>query len=84
MRRTPARRSASIRESLATWSMADWVSEPTILWVEVSTASAPRSSAEGGSEGWKPKWGPQAWSTTSAAPASCATRAQPSTSAAIP
>ncbi len=79
-----AMRSGSIRPVSATWSIADWVSEPTILWVEVSTASAPWASADGGSAWWKPKCGPQAWSTTSAAPAAWATSAQPATSAAIP
>ena len=67
-----------------TWSMADCVSEPTILCVDVSTASAPCLSAEGGSAGWKPKCGPHAWSTTSGTPAAWQTSAQPSTSALMP
>ena len=74
----------SIRPVGAMWSIADWVSEPTVLCVEVSTASAPRSSALAGTPGWKPKCGPQAWSTTSGTPAAWQTSAQPATSAAMP
>ena len=37
--------STSISESRATWSIALWVSEPAILCVDVSTASAPSFSA---------------------------------------
>ena len=74
----------SIRPVGATWSIADWVSEPTILCVEVSTASAPCASALGGTRGWKPKCGPQDWSTTSGTPAAWHTSAQPATSAAMP
>ena len=76
--------SASMRPPAATWSIADCVSEPTILCVEVSTASAPRASALAGSAGWKPKCGPHAWSTTSGTPAAWHTSAQPATSAAMP
>ncbi len=65
-------------------SIADWVSEPTILCVEVIIASAPSASAADGSAGWKPKCGPHAWSTTSGTPAWWATAAQPATSALIP
>ena len=79
-----ATRSVSTRSVPARWSIADWVSEPTILCVEVSAASAPCCSAEGGTMRWKPKCGPHAWSTTSAAPAAWATSAQPATSAAMP
>ncbi len=79
-----ASRSVSTRPVGATCSSADCVREPTILCVEVSTASAPCCRADGGSAGWKPKCGPQAWSTTSAAPAAWQTSAQPATSAAIP
>ena len=68
----------------ATSSMADWVRLPTILWVEASIASAPSAIGEGGRRAWKPKWGPHEQSTISAAPAACATSAQPSTSAAMP
>ena len=74
----------SIRPVGATCSIADWVSEPTILCVEVSTASAPSASALSGTSGWKPKCGPQAWSTTSGTPASWQTSAQAATSAAMP
>ena len=49
-----------------------------------SLTSAPCASAEGGRSGWKPKCGPQAWSTISGTPAAWATSAHPSTSAAIP
>ncbi len=66
------------------WSIALWVSEPAILCVLVSIASAPCESAVGGSASWKPKCGPHAWSTTSGTPARCATSAQAATSAAIP
>ena len=45
--------------SAPTCSSADCVSEPTILCVEVSAASAPRCSALAGTPGWKPKCGPQ-------------------------
>ena len=76
--------SGSMRPVAATCSIADCVSEPTILWVEVSTASAPCCSAEGGNAGWKPKCEPHAWSTTSGTPAAWQTSAQPATSAAIP
>ena len=76
--------SGSIRPVGATCSIADCVSEPTILCVEVSTASAPSWSALGGRSGWKPKCGPHAWSTTSGTPAARQTAAQPSTSAAMP
>ena len=69
--------SGSMRPVGATCSIADCVSEPTILCVEVSTASAPCWSADGGRSGWKPKCGPHAWSTTSGTPAACATSAQP-------
>ena len=44
-RTTRARRSPSMRSVWATWSIADCVSEPTILCVLVSTASAPWLSA---------------------------------------
>jgi hypothetical protein len=64
--------------------MADCVSEPTILCVEVIIASAPSISADWGSSGWKPKCGPHAWSTTSGTPAAWQTAAQPSTSALMP
>ena len=74
----------STRPLGATCSIADCVSEPTILCVEVSTASAPSCSALGGSSGWKPKCGPHAWSTISGTPAAWQTAAHPSTSAAIP
>ena len=66
--------SASMRPVGATCSIADWVSEPTILCVEVSTASAPCWSADGGRSGWKPKCEPHAWSTTSGTPAARADR----------
>ena len=79
-----ATRSASTRPVGATCSIADCVSEPTILCVEVSTASAPSCSALAGRPGWKPKCGPHAWSTTSGTPAAWQTAAQPSTSAAMP
>ena len=76
--------SGSIRPVPATCSSADWVSEPAILWTEVSIASAPWVSALGGRSSWKPRCGPQDWSTTSGTPAACATSAQPFTSAAMP
>jgi hypothetical protein len=76
--------SGSMRPVGATCSIADCVSEPTILCVEVSTASAPCWSADGGRSGWNPKCEPHDWSTTSGTPAACATSAQPATSAAIP
>ena len=76
--------SGSMRPVGATCSIADWVSEPTILCVEVSTASAPCWSADGGRSGWKPKCEPHDWSTTSGTPAAAQTAAQPATSAAIP
>ena len=76
--------SGSMRPVGATWSIADWVSEPTILCVEVRTASAPCCSADGGRSGWKPKCEPHDWSTTSGTPAAAQTAAQPATSAAIP
>ena len=52
--------SGSIRPLSPTCSIALWVSEPAILWVLVSIASAPWASAGGGSASWKPKWGPHA------------------------
>ena len=64
--------------------MALWVSEPAILCVLVSIASAPWDNAVGGNASLKPKCGPQDWSTTSGTPAAWATSAQPATSAAIP
>ena len=76
--------SGSTRPVGATCSIADCVSEPTILCVEVSTASAPCWSALGGRSGWKPKCEPHDWSTISGRPAAWATSAQPATSAAIP
>ena len=74
----------STRPVSATWSIALCVSEPTILWVEVRTASAPSARADSGTSGWKPKCGPHDWSTTSGTPAACATCAQPPTSATMP
>ena len=76
--------SGSIRPVAATCSIADCVSDPTILCVHVSTASAPCCSALGGRSGWKPKCEPHDWSTTSGTPAAWQTSAQPATSAAMP
>ena len=76
--------SGSIRPLGATCSIADCVSEPTILCVEVITASAPSARALAGTPGWKPKCGPHAWSTTSATPAAWQTAAHAATSAAMP
>ena len=75
---------ASTRPLCPTCSIALWVSEPAILCVLVSIASAPCDSAVGGRLSLKPKCGPHDWSTTSGTPARCATSAQPATSAAIP
>ncbi len=74
----------SMRSPCPTWSIALWVSEPAILCVLVSTASAPCVSPLGGSASWKPKCGPQDWSTISGTPAAWATSAHAATSAAIP
>ena len=43
--------SGSIRPPAATCSIADWVRLPTILCVEVSTASAPAATGDSGSAG---------------------------------
>ena len=59
----------SMRSPSTTCSIALCVSDPMILCVDVSTASAPSASAPGGRSGWKPKCGPHAWSTTSGTPA---------------
>ncbi len=61
--------SASTRSPWPTCSIADCVRDPAILWVLVSTASAPSDSALAGTSGWKPKCGPHDWSTTSGTPA---------------
>src|SRR5215207_6899751 len=74
----------SIRSPSPTCSIALWVNEPAILCVLVSIASALWDSAVGGSASWKPKCGPQDWSTTSGTPAACATSASAATSAAMP
>ena len=49
---------ASTRPLLPTWSIALWVSEPAILCVLVTIASAPCDSAVGGRLSLKPKCGP--------------------------
>jgi hypothetical protein len=67
-----------------TWSIALWVSDPPILWVDVTHASAPWASALAGTSGWKPKCGPHDWSTTSGTPAAWAAATQPGTSAHMP
>ena len=83
-RRVRAIASGFTRPESLTCSSADCVSEPAILWTDVSITSAPSASALAGSSSWKPRCGPHDWSTTSGTPAACATSAQPSTSAAIP
>ncbi len=65
-------------------SIADWVRLPPSLWVLETTRSAPSASGFCGSSGWKPKWAPQAASTMSGTPASCATRTKPATSETAP
>jgi hypothetical protein len=75
---------ASTRPLSPTWSIALCVSEPAILCVLVSIASAPCHSAVGGSASLNPKCVPHDWSTTSGTPAACATSAQPAMSAAMP
>ena len=75
---------ASSRSPPPRWSIAAWVRLPTILWVEEVTRSAPQLSASGGRSGWKWRWAPQASSTTSGRPRSCATSARPATSAQAP
>ena len=47
--------STSMRPSRATWSMADWVRLPTILWVEESRASAPKLQGRRGERRMEPE-----------------------------
>ena len=75
---------ASTRPLWPTCSIALCVSEPAILCVLVTIASAPWESAFGGSASLKPKCGPHDASTISGTPALWATSAQPATSAAMP
>jgi hypothetical protein len=63
---------ASTSDERPTWSIALWVSDPPILWTDVTHASAPWASALAGTSGWKPKCGPHDWSTTSGTPAAWA------------
>jgi hypothetical protein len=74
----------SIRPLLPMCSIALCVSEPAILCVLVSIASAPWESAVGGSASLKPKCGPHDWSTTSGTPAAWAMSASGPMSAAMP
>ena len=75
---------ASTRPLAPMCSIALCVSDPAILCVLVSMASAPCDSAVGGSSSLKPKCGPHDWSTTSGTPAPCATSASAAMSAAMP
>ena len=75
---------SSIRSPCPRWIIADWVRLPTTLWMLEITRSAPRLSAGAGSSSWKPRWAPQASSTTSGTPCACATSVSPATSATAP
>ena len=66
---------SSTRSPAPRWRIADWVIEPTILWTEESTTSAPLSSAAVGSATEKCRWAPHDSSTTSGTPRACATSA---------